>query len=84
MGDLIQFPLKQTTMTQQVRNGEIWYVYLVEFQSAGMADSVLVFARDDAEALQKVYDLTLTAKLCGPLSRYVADQNNPNTPQPAS
>jgi hypothetical protein len=76
MGEIVQFPLKQTTLTQVVgANGDMYYVYIVDYQMNGEVASLHLWAKDDDDAAERLYHLTITGMLRGRLSQYVEQQN---------
>ena len=73
----LQFPLKQTVVTQCVREGVMWFAYVVRYEFAGQHDTFYLWARDDEDAVARIYSIAINAEIVGKLKDQVVDQTGP-------
>lgn len=78
MGILLQYPLKQSTITQVVMpDGGMNYSYVVDYIRDGKTESFHIWAADDEEAAEKLYHITCGSVIRCRLMDFVQAQNIP-------
>lgn len=76
MGQILQFPLKQTVQTQSVQpDGTMLYAYILDYSLRGEVCSIYVWARDEEHAAEILYNIGLTGRIRCKLSDYVEPQS---------
>lgn len=79
--NVLQFPLKQHQTTQMVMpDGGMCYAYIVDFTADGEVHSIYLWARDEADAMNKLDLFKQTGRIRGRLRDYVEQQMMPPPP----
>lgn len=69
---ILQFPLKQHQVTQQVRDGRIWYVYVIWYPGVdNQLEPVYFWALDDNDAMLRLEVIRKFGSLGGRLKDHV-------------
>lgn len=72
--NLTQFPLRQNVVTQCVRDGLIWYSYVVEYDFQGVVDTFYIWAQSQEDAETRMQHVMMGCTIKGPLADLVSHQ----------
>lgn len=76
MGELLQYPLKQDTVTQVVSpDGDILFAYVVDYTYKDQTWSIYMWARDDEDAASRLFYMGCNAAVRCKLSDFVVPQS---------